>query len=83
MIVLTNEMLESLRTEKGGYTQATTEALGVAWPLQSGWKHRMVGVSISDKAWREAVAAAKRGPIVRRRGNTRRHRLSVPGCYLK
>ena len=74
MIVLTNELIEQLMTEKGGYTQATTDALGVSWPLQAGWKQRLIGTSISDKSWREAVSAAKRGPIYRRMGNAGRRR---------
>ncbi len=74
MIVLTQELIESLMTENGGYTQATTEALGIGWPLQSGWKLRLIGTSLSDKRWREAVSAAKRGPIYRRMGNAGRRR---------
>ena len=35
---LNRQRMEQLRSTKGGYTKALTEALGVPWPLVKGWK---------------------------------------------
>lgn len=72
MITLTEKLIESLRTPKGGFNQATMEYLGT-WPLQPGWKHRLIGTAISEKNF----TAAKAASLKKRhffRGNTRRHR---------
>lgn len=71
MIVITAENVEQLKTPAGGINQATAEALAI-WPLLAGWKERLIGRAVSDKTWKDAVKAAGRGPIYRRRGNTRR-----------
>lgn len=70
MIVLTSELIEQLRTPKGGFNQRTMEQLGV-WPLVAGWKERLVGKKVGDRRWRSALAASKR-ETHRYRGNTRR-----------
>jgi hypothetical protein len=73
MILITENHIKQVRTPNGGFNQATLEALGV-WPLFTGWKLSLIGREISNQAWKDAVNAAKRGPIYRRRGNTRGRR---------
>lgn len=73
MITITAGHLQQVRTPAGGFNQATLEALGV-WPLSTGWQQRLIGHQISNQAWKDAISAAKRGPIYRRRGNAGRRR---------
>lgn len=39
---ITKEYLESLKTEKGGYTKETLAKLGVSWPPPKGWKKKLL-----------------------------------------
>jgi len=71
MIIFTHEHIEQLRTPAGGFNQAAMEVIG-NWPLHAGWYARLLGTKVSDRKWRQAVNAAKRGPVHRFRGNTRR-----------
>lgn len=73
MITITEDHIEQVRTPSGGFNQAAMEALG-CWPLSTGWKERLIGSAVSNKAWKDAVSAAKRGPIYRRMGNAGRSR---------
>ena len=41
-MVISNEDIEALKTPKGGYTRATLESLGVAWPPPKGWKRKLL-----------------------------------------
>jgi hypothetical protein len=71
MVTITAEHIEQLRTlAGGGFPRRPMEILN-CWPLTAGWQQRLIGVSVSNKTWKEAVSAAKLGPIYRRRGNTR------------
>ena len=35
-------------TKAGGYKRIQVEAIGISWPLSSGWKNRSVGQEISE-----------------------------------
>lgn len=70
-VVITTERLEELRTPSGGYNEAAMSIIGY-WPLQEGWKERLIGLRVSDRNWKAAIKAAARGPQHRFRGNTRR-----------
>jgi hypothetical protein len=61
-VVLTKEIIESLTTPRGGFTQATLEALGVPWPPRLPWKQGLIGTVISD----EKFAAARAGMTSRK-----------------
>lgn len=71
MITITRAKIDELRTVNGGFTRSTTEALDICWPLQAGWMEKLVGVSVSNKAWNEALKGRERGMNHRFRGNTR------------
>ena len=36
-------------TSAGGYKKIQIEAIGLSWPLSSGWKHRASGKEISEE----------------------------------
>jgi len=42
MIFIDYELLESLRTDKGGFTKALTDELGVDYPYKKGWKSKLI-----------------------------------------
>lgn len=77
MIILTREMLESLKSSEGGFTKAATKPLGVKWPLVKGWLRRLEGKSVSEGKWREAQKGkeklTKYGKKTRRKKLQRRH----------
>lgn len=70
MIVLTADLIEQLRTPAGGFNQETMEIITL-WPLQSGWKERLIGTTISDRNWKRALKAKCHKRHVYR-GNTRK-----------
>lgn len=74
MITITQDNIKELFTPAGGMNYHTADVLSI-WPLATGWKERLIGRRVSDKKWHEAVAAAKKGPIHRFNGNTRRCRV--------
>lgn len=49
MPIITNELIESLKTPNGAWTRATLSALDISWPPLNGWKHRIIGQQISDE----------------------------------
>lgn len=67
-ITLTREHIEALRTDRGGFTNATMKALGLdVSKLKGGWPKAMEGTKISV----EAYEAAKAGCTVFVRWNGR------------
>jgi hypothetical protein len=65
-MILTKEVIKSLRTEKGGFTKATLTALGADWndakggPVK-GWYESILGKIVTDEQYRAAVAGRARG----------------------
>ncbi len=49
MFTVTAEWIEKFKTPRGGFCAAQVKAIGVDWPLVSGWKARVVGSQISDE----------------------------------
>jgi len=47
----TSEMLENLKSPKGGYTREAVESIGIDWPLKKGWKRKLITANqmYSDK----------------------------------
>ncbi len=45
-ITITPELIQSLMSEKGGWSKAALEVLGVDWPPQSGWKSKIRGKQV-------------------------------------
>ena len=72
MIILTIDLIEQLKTPKGGINQETMELIG-SWPLTEGWKDRLIGARVSDKIWKAAMKARAHERHVFR-GNTRSRR---------
>lgn len=42
-VVITQELIESFRSPRGGWTQKILAELGVAWPPKHGWKNEISG----------------------------------------
>lgn len=68
---VTARWIHANRTGTGGWTKKQIEALGLTWPLASGWIDRVVGMLISERARavferREPVEAAKPRPYAAR-----------------
>ncbi len=43
LIAVTNKIIEQGKSDRGGWSREQVEALGVPWPLEKGWKRRVVG----------------------------------------
>jgi len=50
MPTITEELLASGASERGGFSREQLELLGIAWPLQAGWKRAAIGTEVSDAA---------------------------------
>lgn len=48
MIEVTNELILSLKSPRGGYTKASLKKIGIEWPLVHGWKQRAIGTFVPD-----------------------------------
>lgn len=53
VFIITDEFIEAIKSDKGGYTRAQLDALGVAWPPAKGWKASVIGKPIAREtaAW--------------------------------
>ena len=58
MVTVTKEFLNDNRTVNGAWTRAQLQAVGVRWPLKSGWMDRIVGTEISDAQAEEFILAS-------------------------
>lgn len=65
--VPTIQEIEEGRSERGGYTRATVEKWGVPWPLQKGWRKRLLAEAARHHP---PDLRAKPGYLVRIRGRT-------------
>ena len=45
---LTQEILNSGKSDNGGYSSAQVECFGLSWPLESGWKSKILGQDFPD-----------------------------------
>lgn len=59
-VVITLDYLDRNRTPKGGYNKKQVEALGLSWPLVSGWKNELVG-KVLNAEQANAFEQASRG----------------------
>lgn len=47
MRIITSELIEEGKSEKGGWTKFQLSLLGVQWPPQKGWKEIVIGRRIA------------------------------------
>ena len=59
-MLLTKEMLAQGASDRGGHSRRQVEILGGGWPTTCGWQKALIGREISDEAFAEFVALAKR-----------------------
>lgn len=77
MVILTREMLESLKSSHGGFTKAATRPLGVKWPLVKGWLKKLEGKEVSEKKWREAEKGKENLTKYGKRTRRKRHKKDL------
>lgn len=59
MVTLTIELIDSLRTSRGGYTDATLKHFGLSnTTFKSGWRYRLVGHQMTEAEFAEAQAGS-------------------------
>ena len=56
MTKITDELLESGRSESGGWSRAQLHLIGVAWPPPKGWKRTAIGREVPDEVAAEFVS---------------------------
>ncbi len=47
-IFITHDIINSLKTDKGGFSNDSVKIFGLKYPLTRGWKHKLIG-SFIDK----------------------------------
>jgi len=47
-MLITDEHIEFLKTDNGGYTKKTLLCLGIDWPAIRGWKNNIIGTKMGD-----------------------------------
>lgn len=57
VVTLTKEMIEAACKDRAGYKRADTDAIGVDWPLRSGWLKRLVGRTVPLDGWLQFSSA--------------------------
>jgi hypothetical protein len=55
-VILSNELIEAGRSDRGGWNRTQLLLIGVPWPPEKGWKARRIGKSIEDKAFLDFLA---------------------------
>ncbi len=65
MHIITREWLEKWRTQNGGYNRQQVEAIGVTWPLQTGWLRALLGRRIFDIQRQKFEELSGRKPVVK------------------
>ena len=55
-IKLTEQVINSLKTDAGGFTRCSLQALGLQYPLREGWAKTLIGSEISPTAYALAMA---------------------------
>lgn len=47
ILILTKDMIEKGMSSRGGFNKNQLAAIGVEWPPQKGWKHLLIGKTIT------------------------------------
>jgi len=68
---ITLELLERLKSKRGGYTRNALQLLGVSWPPPRGWRRKLVNEAKQNMA-EEAMKEPEREPET----------VACPGCGL-
>jgi hypothetical protein len=53
---MTEDLIHQGMSGAGGWNRAQMKALGVGWPLKSGWKQRLIGQEIDDAKVKEFLS---------------------------
>lgn len=56
LVKITKHSVDALRTDSGGFTEATVTALGLKWKeLRKGWTYLLIGREISEAQYAKAL----------------------------
>ncbi len=56
MVVISQTLLDAGRSDRGSWSKRQLQLLGVPYPLQSGWKQRILGQTVSEQTARDFIA---------------------------
>ncbi len=74
-VMLTRDLIEKCRTEKGAFTGATVRAFGLNWnSLKSGWPRRLEGKVITQEEYMNALLGRQ---LAKKKNRDRTH----PGLF--
>lgn len=73
MFTITKDWINKHKTPKGSWTKAQTTALGLEWPLTSGWRGRIDGTIITH----EQAKLFEVSVSVKSKGRTDREHLNA------
>ncbi len=64
-MIINKAWLQSCKTNKGAWTKAQADILGLEFPLKKGWQQKIIGLEISDSDRQrfELAAQAKHGSL--------------------
>ena len=77
-VEITLDYLNSNKTKKGGYTKKQVLALGLRWPLVSGWKQELVGTVLNYEQANEFEQAGRDGK--KQKDKQVKTKLTIEGC---
>ena len=60
MVVITEALIESGKSSRGGWTREQLHLLGSAWPPKKGWKALFIGGTVPDHVAERFVALKER-----------------------
>lgn len=72
-IEIDENYLNKHKTKKGAWTRNQLKAIGVEWPLVSGWKERVIGTTISPE--QQMIFEAKLSAEHEKRSKNKRMKL--------
>lgn len=59
-LLVTEELVKTLETGRGGFTKKTIEAFGFTYPPQKGWKRKIINTQIREDKYKLALDAHKK-----------------------
>ncbi|UII80059.1 ribonuclease H [Flagellimonas sp. CMM7] len=60
-VLITYGLIETLKTQAGGFSKKGLELIGVSWPPEKGWKERVIGNPIDKEKYNLLIRDPKRG----------------------
>lgn len=58
--IITNRILDEIKTKKGGYTKKQLSILKIEWPPQKGWKIKVINMEITLEELEELYSISQK-----------------------